>query len=173
MAEILLLGVTGSRAFDLDHPGSDADRTGVFAAPTRDVLVYSKLRETLPAPDSDGVLHEARKFVSLAMVCNPSALELLWLDSYEHWNDHGMALRAIRDCFLSADAVRKSYLKFADAQVRKAANRLWREGKFGYEGPAITEARLRKHWRHTARLVISGSHLWRTGEVKVRMDASD
>lgn len=171
--DILLLGVTGSRAYDIAHEGSDTDYTGVFAAPTRDVLGLGRLRETLLVTGGDGVLHEAGKAVRLLLQCNPSMLELLWLPAYEIAEPLGLQLVSIRRSFLSQYLVKRSYLEFADAQLRKAKSRIRSQAKMDRDGPVMSEARLRKHWRHTTRLCISGAHLWRTGEVLVRLDDAD
>lgn len=158
---IILLGVVGSHAYGLNHEGSDIDRAGIFVLPTRDFLGLqspnlSKVQQGHEYPE-DYSFHEVAKFLSLALACNPTVAELLWLDGYEVLTDKGAELVGMRKSFLSAKSVRDSYLGYATSQrgrvMRETANPIRRE----------------KAARHILRLVRQGVSLWQTGELALKV----
>lgn len=161
--KVLLKGVVGSTAYGLDHAGSDVDYMGVFAAPTNEVLGLDKVDESVVTKNPDTTMHEAKKFVTLCLNGNPSVSELLWLDTYEHMTDEGMALVDLRRSFLSAKRVRDSYLGYATSQFERLKNR--GDGSFS----ADTRKRTEKHARHLVRLVEQGFHLYRSGGLVVNL----
>lgn len=166
---MLLGGVCGSHAFGLAHEGSDIDRHGVYVTPTTTLLglgggTWQQHSRTSHTP-VDIALHEAGKFVRLAMGCNPSALDVLWLDGWEVTTLHGGRLVMIRDAFLSAKRVRDAYLGYATSQFA----RLSRTGRFNN----VPRARIEKHARHLRRLVDQGVLLWTTGRMRLRVDDPD
>ncbi|GAA4638572.1 hypothetical protein GCM10023196_096860 [Actinoallomurus vinaceus] len=166
MTEILLAGIVGSTAYGLATPDSDVDRLGVFAAPTRSLLGLRTPRESIVSTSPDRTLHEARKWCSLALGGNPTAMELVWLpdDLYETRTPFGDELIGIRSAFLSAKRVRDAYLGYATQQFRKLENR--GDGSFS----ADTRKRTAKHARHLARLVHQGRELYATGNLRIRLD---
>jgi hypothetical protein len=167
---VLLSGVVGSTAYGLDYEGSDIDRLGMFAAPTErwhgltpptiNDLTWSS--ETKP----DVVMHEALKVVSLCLVCNPTATELLWLPEafYETRTPLGDELIGLRQSFVSAGKVRDSYLRYAQRQFAKLEAR--GDGSFSSD----TRKRTSKHARHLWRLVQQGTDLNACGKLSVRLD---
>src|SRR5215510_6018559 len=79
---VLLAGVIGSTAYGLAGPQSDVDLFGVYAAPARafhglNLPIDRKASRVLHQPDI--TLHEARKYVLLALQANPTVIDLLWL----------------------------------------------------------------------------------------------
>jgi hypothetical protein len=165
----ILAGIAGSHAFGLAHAGSDIDRHGVYVMPTTTLLsldagTWERHTRTAHAP-SDVTLHEAGKFARKALTCNPSMLDVLWLDQWEVITHEGAALVDIRDAFLSAPRVRASYLGYATSQFA----RLQRDGQFGN----IPRARVEKHARHVVRLVEQGVRLWTTGTMMLRVNDPD
>jgi len=158
MENVLLSGVVGSTAYGLAHEESDIDRLGVYAVDTRALHGLEKPAEAHVTTDPDTTFHEARKYCSLALSCNPTAMELIWLESYETATALGRELVAIRDSFLSAHRVRNSYLGYASQQLAKIKTR----------GP---DARIRseKHARHLVRLLEQGTVLHRTGQLTIRL----
>lgn len=161
---LLLSGVVGSVAYGLSTPTSDVDRLGVFASPTLDICGLTPPAETQARREPDMVFHEAGKFARLALACNPTVTELLWLDDYEHATNHGSHLISIRRAFLSAHRVREAYLGYACSQLRRLRSR--GDGTFS----ADTSARTAKHARHMARLVNQGYALYTTGSLPVRVE---
>jgi predicted nucleotidyltransferase len=167
VTNVLLAGVVGSTAYGLATPESDVDRLGVFAAPT---VLFHGLRPptgrqaTRVRTDPDVTHHEAGKFAGLCLGVNPTVTELLWLEEYEVRTELGERLVGIRGAFLSAQRVRDAYLGYAVSQFRRLETR--GDGAFS----ADTRKRTAKHARHLARLVHQGLGLYRSGELKVRLD---
>ena len=80
MGTILLEGVVGSHAYGLATETSDVDTAGVFAVATEELFQLSKPDQTQVTHQPDSTYHEAEKFINLVKGCNPTAMELLWLD---------------------------------------------------------------------------------------------
>jgi hypothetical protein len=163
--EVLLAGVVGSTAYGLDRPGSDIDRLGVYAAPT---VAFHGLHPptgkaaTIARHEPDEVLHEAGKFAALCLSGNPTVTELLWLDRWDRVTPLGERLVELRHAFRSAPRYRDAYLGYATQQFK----RLTSAGRF----PDVPRARIAKHARHLRRLLAQGTHVWRTGELTLRVD---
>lgn len=162
--DIILQGVTGSKAYGIDTPESDTDLLGVYVVPTVDLLGLRGITSTYTHTDPDITTHEVGKFVALATKCNPTILELLFLDNYLVQTPEGRQLVAARSSFLS-DIVVKSYGGYALAQLRKLEAR----GDFSSD----LKKRTAKHGRHCFRLLQQGEQLRRTGRMSVRVDNRD
>lgn len=173
---VLLSGIVGSIAYGLATPASDVDRLGVFAAPTESLLGLRPPKESIVTTAPDRTMHEAAKYVRLALAVNPTVTELLWLpdDLYETRTGHGEDLVAIRSAFLSAGRVRDAYLGYAAGQFRRLA-----AGRQQGRGPAAcqdgsfsadTRRRTSKHARHLARLLHQGRELYATGRLTIRLE---
>lgn len=163
---LLLSGIVGSTAYGLNGPDSDIDRLGFAAAPTVEFHgLHSPTGKaaTREQHKPDVVTHEVGKYVSLALACNPTILELLYLPEslYETRTPLGDELIAMRRNLLSARRVRDAYLGYAASQF----NRLRRDGRF----PNVPASRVRKHARHLRRLVFQGRALYLTGEMNVEV----
>jgi uncharacterized protein len=161
---VLLAGISGSTAYGLATEDSDVDRIGCYAAPTSQFhglrLPVGKAA-TWVSTKPDATYHEAGKLAALLLGCNPTVTELLWLDGYEARTSEGDALIGIRRSFLSAKAVRNSYLGYATSQFGRIRNR--GDGSFS----ADTRKRTAKHARHLWRLLRQGSDLHQTGHLSV------
>lgn len=166
--EILLAGIVGSTAYGLNGPGSDVDRLGIFAAPTSAFHGLHMPKETHVqlAPNPDVTIHEAAKWCRLAMGCNPTAIEIVWLpqEYIELMNDWGVELRDIRACFPTAKGVRNSYLGYASQQLKRLKDR--GDGSFS----ADTRKRTAKHARHLFRLCHQGLAFYETGKLPIRLE---
>ncbi|MFE3879338.1 DNA polymerase beta superfamily protein [Kitasatospora sp. NPDC059146] len=160
---VLLSGIVGSTAYGFAHAGSDVDRLGLFAVPTEELHGLHRPAESHVTTGPDVTLHEAAKWCRLALSCNPTASELVWLpeDLYESATPLGQELVGIRSSFLSAPAVRRAYLGYADQQFRKLLTR-------DTTDPA-TRRRAAKHARHLVRLVEQAVRLHRTGRNLIRL----
>lgn len=165
--QTVLLGVTGSRAYGLDTDASDTDRIGAFVAPTQEVvgLGWTRHKETrsFKTKEGDHTEHEVGKLIRLALVCNPTVTEVLWLRDYEILDHWGRVLVGARRSFLSAKAVRDAYGGYARAQVERLQRR------DGESFSSSTNNRTAKHARHIVRLLWQGEQLLRTGELDVRL----
>lgn len=164
----ILRGIVGSTAYGLAREGSDVDHLGVFVAPT---LEYAGLdwhpdRDTRVTSGPDSTEHEVGKYLRLALKCNPTITELLWLPTglYETATPDGLGLVMNRRRFLSERCVRDAYGGYARQQAKKLADR--GDGSFS----ADTRKRTAKHARHLLRLLRQGRQLLTTGDLDVRVD---
>ena len=158
---IILSGVVGSKAYGLDHPGSDTDRMAVFSRDPEDFLTLyppnddSKMKAQVGGDDI--TMHELRKYCHLCLKSNPSAMELLWLDEYDKMDDIGKSLLTIRELFLGQKYVRTSYLGYMNSQIAgvKRDKQASKREKYG---------------RHLYRLAKTGVLLWQTGELVLQVE---
>lgn len=162
--KVILQGVVGSTAYGLATEESDVDRLGVYAEPATAFhglhLPIDKAASKV-STNPDIQLHEARKFCQLALRCNPTITELLWLDEHEISEWVGHDLLAIRVSFLSAKLVRDSYFGYASQQFRRLAE----TGTF----QSKMRKREEKHARHLLRLLDQGFLLYASGRLHVRV----
>ncbi len=159
---IILQAVTGSTASGLATPDSDIDTLGVYVAPTESILGISHVRETVVHSAPDCTTHEVGKFIGLASKCNPTILELLFLDDYLVQTAEGKMLVDNRQVFLS-DNVVNTYGGYAMQQLDKLHKRS--DGTFSSQ----TRNRTAKHARHCLRLLQQGYELRTTGTLTVRV----
>ena len=160
---IILEGITGSKAYGLDTETSDTDIKGIYLVPTEEVLSFgfNYDKTTKDHTEPDWSYHEVQKFMHLAMKCNPTILELLFLTDYTKLTDIGKLLIDNRELFLS-NAIYKSYGGYALSQARDL-NR--RGGTYG----SGRSNRYEKHTRHCFRLLYQGKELLETGTLTVRV----
>ncbi|MFI1991886.1 DNA polymerase beta superfamily protein [Actinoplanes sp. NPDC020271] len=151
----ILAVVVGSRAYGLDGPGSDHDRRGVYAAPTRDFWRLDKPPTHLDGPGEEQFSWEIERFCTLALQANPTVLEVLWSPLTEHLTPEGERLREVRQAFLSR-RVFETYGNYARDQLDRVAARRARTGETNH-----------KQAMHMIRLLMAGAHVLRTGEVLV------
>lgn len=167
-AGTLLGGIVGSTAYGLNRGGSDVDRLGVRAATWRELSglqpPLGKRESSWTTKDPDSAVHEALKFCHLALGCNPTLLELLWLpdELVEVRNPLGGALVRVRSAFLSRRAVRDAYLGYAVQQFRLLGAR----GSFS----STLRNRTEKHARHLLRLLHQGRRLYEVGELMLHVN---
>jgi predicted nucleotidyltransferase len=163
---VLLSGIVGSTAYGLAGPQSDVDRLGVFAVPTAELHGLYGPAESIVEHDPDVTLHEAAKFCRLALSCNPTAMELLWLpnDLYDVRTPLGDELIAIRSTFLSAPRVRDAFLGYAEQQFTRLTNK-----EASRTGGRWADRRTAKHARHLLRLINQGLGLYETGVLTIRL----
>lgn len=159
----ILLGVVGSQAYGLATEDSDTDRLGIFAYRTEEILSLKDTKDTFETHEpSDVTRHEAGKFIRLALKCNPTITELLWLPEYEVMTDLGNELINIRTLLLSKSYVRNAYFGYATEQFY----RIQRAGRF----PDVPVNRIEKHARHLLRLLNQGFQLYTEGNLSVVVD---
>lgn len=160
----ILKGVVGSTAYGMATDSSDVDRYGVFVVPTLDLVGLEKpLESIVETKPEDLTMHELGKFAKLALNCNPSVLEVLWLDDYEISTRAGAELVACREAFLSKARVRDAYFGYATQQFARIKSR----GDLSFSSD--TRHRTAKHARHLMRLLSQGIDLYKTGVLQVRV----
>jgi hypothetical protein len=118
------------------------------------------------APQPDRTLHEVGKYMRLAMQCNPTVLELMYLNEYVTQTWLGRWLVSNRHHFLSGPAVKGRYGGYATAQAERLMDR-HKRGEVGF-GSDVGN-RTEKHGRHCARLLLQGAQLLREGTITVNV----
>jgi predicted nucleotidyltransferase len=151
----ILAVVVGSRAYGLAVPGSDHDRRGVYAAPTRLYWHLDKPPTHLDGPAEEQFSWELERFCTLALQANPTVLEVLWSPLVTEVTADGEELRATRSAFLSR-RVAETYGAYARDQLKRVAARRERTGGTNH-----------KQAMHMIRLLLAGAHVLRTGEILV------
>lgn len=170
---LLLQGVVGSHAYGLATPESDVDRLGVYAAPTR---LFHGLRPPVGKQatkqshgENDITVHEAGKFALLALQCNPTVTELLWLPRHEIVSEPGQALLEIRTAFLSQRLVKDAYIGYARAQLKRILDYTADRPREDKIAKPHRPEKVAKHGRHFARLLVQGSGLYLHGRLDVEL----
>lgn len=163
----LLGGVVGSTAYGLAGPSSDEDRLGIYAASFEELASLhpplGRRDSSVVSTDPDVTQHEALKFCQLALGCNPTVLELLWLERYEVSTRQGEDLVLARQAFLSQKHVRNAYLGYATQQFNRL--RVRDDGSFSSD----LRKRTAKHARHLLRLLHQGVELYSTGRLTLKL----
>ena len=160
----LLAGTVGSTAYGLNTAESDVDTLAVAAAPTAAFHGLHGPVESHVTTNPDVTVHEAAKYARLALKCNPTVTELMWLDEYTEQHPLGTRLVEIRGAFLSSLHVRNAYLGYATQQFERLKRR--GDGTFS----ADTRKRTAKHARHLARLCDQGYQVHAYGRLRIRLD---
>jgi hypothetical protein len=154
---LLLKGRVGSHAFGLANKDSDEDFQGIFVAPTQAFLgLAEKLQESYSFKNPDTTYHEVGKYCRLALKCNPTVLDLMWLDEYNVRTELGTELINLRSNFLSRKYVKDAYLGYAQSQL----------GKLNKDPRPEKRS---KNARHFLRLLNHGFSLYTTGTYSVRL----
>ncbi len=149
---LLLKGLVGSQAFGLANETSDKDYLGIYAAPTVMFHGLDKVQESFVFKNPDTTYHEAGKYCRLALKCNPTILDLLWVNVYNVRSRLGTELVNMRNNFLSEKYVRNSYIGYAVSQLGK-----------------LTQSSKAKQARHMYRLLHQGYELYTTGNYSLRL----
>lgn len=153
---ILRVGA-GSRAFGLAVETSDHDRRGVYLPPAEMTWSLCKPPEQIESK-GDGweeVCWELEKFLRLALQANPNLLEALWSPQVLHADPVGEELRQLRGAFLSRHLY-KTYSGYVLSQFRLMQRHHKDTGEYRA-----------KHAMHLIRLLYSGIHAVRDGDILV------
>jgi hypothetical protein len=166
MTNTLLSGIVGSTAYGLATEDSDVDRLAMFAYRTERLVGLHRPKDSIVTNKPDVTMHEAGKYAALALKCNPTVLELMWLplELYEVRTALGRDLIDNRMAFLSKKYVRNAYLGYATQQFKRLEGR--GDGTFSSD----TRKRTAKHARHLARLVDQGLMLHLYGHLTIKVN---
>ena len=149
---ILLAGVVGSTAYGLDTPDSDIDRLGVFAAPTVAFHGLHRPAESHVTTHPDATV-EAAKWLRLALNCNPTVTELVWLERLR--DQHAPRRGTDRDPLVAA--VREGKRRLPQVRDSAVPRVLENDGDAAHSGRH--PQRTGKHARHLWRLLHQGAEL--------------
>ncbi|MCE9582532.1 MAG: nucleotidyltransferase domain-containing protein [Planctomycetes bacterium] len=150
--------VIGSRAYGLDHEGSDTDRRGIYLPPADRHWSLFGVPEQLENDATQECYWELQKFVTMALKANPNVLECLWSPLVEKAEPVAQDLLAMRDAFLSK-MIYQTYNGYVISQFRKLEQDLRNRETFRW-----------KHAMHLIRLLLSGVTALREGRVPVRVE---
>lgn len=126
MAEQILKSLVGSRAHGLATENSDYDYKGVFVVPTSEILGirgHSKHAVQLERDGAgnavqDDVSWEVSHFLTLAVKCNPTILEVLASPKYEA-NEWGERLRQCLPFVWNPNGVRAAFIGYGMSQRKR------------------------------------------------------
>jgi predicted nucleotidyltransferase len=117
----IFLCKAGSHAYGTNTPASDLDIRGVAIPPLRYFYGFlNKFEQAEMKGEIDGVIYDVRKFVALAVECNPNIIELLftdesdWLVTSPAWS----RLHFERESFLTK-AARHRFAGYAFSQLKR------------------------------------------------------
>lgn len=155
---VILKTVIGSRAYGLEHAGSDTDRRGIYLAPASLHWSLFGLPEQIERDDTQETYWELQKFITLALKANPNVLEVFYSPIVEHASPFAQKLIEHRSIFLSK-LIYQTYSGYVASQFKKLEADLRNKGE-----PKP------KHLMHLIRLLISGIGALREGVVPVRVE---
>ena len=148
--------VSGAHLYGFPSPDSDFDLRGCHVLPTREVVGLDLGRETVESSTTEGglevdlVTHDAKKFFGLLLKKNGYVLEQVYSPLVVHTTPEHEELKALaRGCITRHHS--HHYLGFAETQ--------WR--LFDKERPRRVKPLL-----YVYRVLLTGIHLMRTGEVE-------
>lgn len=132
----IFLTVHGSHAYGLNHEGSDIDIRGIAIPPTKYYFgILDSFEQAQFSEPYDCVIFDLRKFVKLALECNPNVIELLFIDPKYHIIKTSIfdQLIKIRDAFISKKA-KYTFAGYARSQLlRLQRHRRWLLNQDKYE----------------------------------------
>lgn len=149
--------VVGSRAYGLDHAGSDTDRRGIYVPPADAQWSLFGVPEQLENKETEECYWEIKKFLILALKANPNVLECLYSPLIETATPLAEELLAMRSIFLSR-LVYQTYNGYVMSQFKKLEQDLRSRGSIKW-----------KHAMHLIRLLLSGITILREGFVPVQV----
>lgn len=121
---LCLLGLTGSRGLGINKPSSDYDFYGIFIEPKENFLGLYTPKETISLGSSEDncaeiTLYEIGHFFKLALKCNPTIINLLFLSEYNFINHIGRKIVENRDMFLSSNAIDANFGGFIVNKIKQ------------------------------------------------------
>ena len=156
---LLFATISGAHLYGFPSPDSDYDLRGVHILPVREVVGLDPGRETIEVSgvrdglEIDLVTHDVKKFFGLLLKKNGSVLEQLFSPLVLHTTPEHEELKAIaKTCVTRHHS--HHYFGFAETQ--------W--GLFDKERPRRVKPLL-----YVYRVLLTGVHLMRTGEVEANM----
>lgn len=159
-AGLLLVGITGSRAYGLAHEGyphpetgepvppSDTDVRGVYAVPTLDLLRLEKPAPLVEQRDAETAYDEVERFLALCLRGNPERLEMLASPKTLE-TEEGRWLMDLRPAFMSKQLI-KTYGGYTKQQLYRIERK-----QAGWHKPAM----------HLIRLLVVGTRALREGVI--------
>jgi len=117
----IFLALMGSHAYGLNTPESDEDYKGVLIPPPDFIYGFNKHFEQFETKvPNDTAIFNITKFFSLATSCNPTIIEMLFVDDafVKRTSDYWERVKEVRDKFLSTKAA-FSFSGYAFSQLAR------------------------------------------------------
>jgi hypothetical protein len=155
---LIFASLSGAHLYGFPSPDSDYDVRGVHVLPAREVLGLDPERQTIEISrrqdglDVDLVTHDVKKFMTLLLKPNGYVLEQLFSPLVLQTTPEHDELRAIASSCITVSHARH-YLAFADNQ--------WR---------LFESDRRLKRLLYVYRVVLTGTHLMRTGQLEANLE---
>lgn len=156
---LLFATISGAHLYGFPSPDSDYDLRGCHILPVREVIGLDSGRETIETSSKDGgfeldlVTHDMRKFLGLLLKKNGYVLEQLYSPLIVHTTPEHEELKAVaRGCVTRYHS--HHYFGFAETQ--------WK--LFEKERPRRVKPLL-----YVYRVLLTGIHLMRTGEIEANL----
>src|SRR5436853_7223552 len=156
---LLFATVSGAHLYGFPSPDSDYDLRGVHIIPAEEVVGLDPGRETIEISEASGgmeldlVTHDIRKFLLLLLKKNGYVLEQLYSPLIVHTTPEHAKLKEIAKGCITNDHAHH-YFGFAETQ--------WK--LFDKERPRRVKPLL-----YIYRVLLTGIHLMRTGEVEANL----
>ena len=115
---VLLDCISGSAAYNLNIPGSDIDKKGIFILPQKELYGFD-FTEQVANESNDEVYFEIKRFLELLTKNNPNNLELLSTPSEFILYRHPLMDLIKPEDFLSK-LCRDTFAGYAQTQIKKA-----------------------------------------------------
>ncbi|MCC9600991.1 nucleotidyltransferase domain-containing protein [Stieleria sp. JC731] len=147
--------VIGSRAYGLEDEASDTDRRGIYLPAAELHWSLFGVPEQLENDETQEVYWELQKFIVLALKANPNVLECLYSPIVESATPLGEELLEMRSAFLSK-LIFQTFSGYVASQFKKMQTDIRNQGRVKW-----------KHVMHLIRLLLSGTHVLRSGEMMV------
>ena len=145
--------VIGSRAYGLDHEGSDTDLRGIYLPPAD--MHWSLYGVPEQLEQGEEAYWELQKFLRLALKANPNILECLNTPMVEYSTPLADELRDMRDVFLTK-LVYQTYNGYVMSQFKKLKKHREKHGTIKW-----------KHAMHLIRLLLAGITALKDGYIPV------
>lgn len=156
---LLFATISGAHLYGFPSPDSDFDLRGVHLLPLRDIVGMRETEETVERSglhdglEIDLVTHDARKFFGLMLKKNGYVLEQLLSPLVVYTTPEHQELRALADSCVTRHHAHH-YLGFAETQWK-----LFQKADPPHVKPLL----------YVYRVLLTGIHLMRTGEVEANL----
>jgi predicted nucleotidyltransferase len=184
--QVIYAFLSGSRAYGIAEEDSDYDIVCVFIAPKSFYLGLNStaIPEAVELKDVKftyqkksclaGIrYYELRHFITLALKCNPSILEGLWIDENDiiYHDNVFKDFRAARTLFLSSSKIFKAYTGYAYDQMKKMTAAEVSTGRMGAKRKELLEkfGYDTKNATHLIRMLYTAADIATGREIRVKM----
>jgi predicted nucleotidyltransferase len=129
----ILRVIQGSVAYGTNNDNSDIDIKGICIQPVSNYLNPIESFEQHVQNDPDITIYDIKKFISLALQCNPNFIEILFTNQTHitYINEIGIKLQSLKNEFLSKKAY-QSFINYASGQTKRIKNH-----KYNIDNPPV------------------------------------